>query len=206
MFGILISLWHLSMNLKSNCLLKNCWSGPIKNARILIFTCCILKRKYRKTPLTLHCVSKILMSDLQFLRNEMGNFGLFFIFLLLPQLKNPKNQKMRKITGNIIILHMYRIWYSVCQIWSMTEIIFCHFGPSFLDHFLPFYPANNLKNQNFEKMKKLLEILSFYTSVTKIMIICYTVPDTRYVTDVIFIFHFGLFFALFPPNGLKNQN
>ena len=24
-----------------------------------------------------------------------------------------------------------------------------------LDHFLPFYPPNNLKNQNFEKMKKI---------------------------------------------------
>ena len=36
-----------------------------------------------------------------------------------------------------------------------------------LDCFLPFYPHNNPKNQNFEKMKKKnVEILSFYTSVT----------------------------------------
>ena len=28
------------------------------------------------------------------------------------------------------------------------------------------------------------------------MIICYTVPQIWYVTDVILIFHFGLFFAL----------
>ena len=33
-----------------------------------------------------------------------------------------------------------------------------------LDYFLPFYPINNPKNQNFGKMKKHLEILSFYTS------------------------------------------
>ena len=26
------------------------------------------------------------------------------------------------------------------------------------------------------------------------------------MTDVIFSFHFGLFFALLPPNGQKNQN
>ena len=31
-----------------------------------------------------------------------------------------------------------------------------HDGQTFviLDHFLPFYPCNNHKNQNFEKMKK----------------------------------------------------
>ena len=32
-----ISVWHLLMNLKNN-LFKNCWSGLIKNVRILIFT------------------------------------------------------------------------------------------------------------------------------------------------------------------------
>ena len=72
-----------------------------------------------------------------------------------------------------------------------------------LDHFLPFSPTNNLKNQNFEKMKKHLEISSFYTSVPKIMIICYTVPEIWCVTDVSFIFHFGLVFALLPPNNPK---
>ena len=43
-----------------------------------------------------------------------------------------------------------------------------------------------------------LEISSFYTNVPKVMIICYTVPEIRHVTDVIHIFHFGLFFALLP--------
>ena len=43
-------------------------------------------------------------------------------------------------------------------------------------NFLPFYPTNNQKNQNFEKMKKAL-VISFYTSVPKIIIICYTVPE-----------------------------
>ena len=37
----------------------------------------------------------------------------------------------------------------VPEIWSATDRIFCH-----LDPFLLFYPPNNLKNQNFEKMKK----------------------------------------------------
>ena len=37
------------------------------------------------------------------------------------------------------------------------------------------------------------------------MIIGYTVPEIRCVSDVI-IFHFGLFFALIPSNSLKNEN
>ena len=65
--------------------------------------------------------------------------------------------------------------------------------------------TNKPKNQNFEKRKNSLEISSFYTSAPKIMIICYTIPDIRCMTDVIFIFHFRLFFALLPPNDPKNQ-
>ena len=38
------------------------------------------------------------------------------------------------------------------------------------------------------------------------MIICYTVPEIRHVTDAIVIFHFGLFFALLTPNIPENQN
>ena len=45
---------------------------------------------------------------------------------------------------------------------------------------------------------------SFYTSVPKIMIICYTIPETWYMKDVI-IFYFGLFFALLPSNSPKKQ-
>ena len=38
------------------------------------------------------------------------------------------------------------------EIWSVTDRIFCHFGPFFV--LLPPPPPNNLKNQNFKKMKK----------------------------------------------------
>ena len=38
------------------------------------------------------------------------------------------------------------------------------------------------------------------------MIICYTVPEKWHVTDVISIFHFGLFFAILPLNSPKNEN
>ena len=41
--------------------------------------------------------------------------------------------------------------------------------------------------------------ISFYKSAPKIMIISYTVLQIWHMTDVIVIFHFGLFFALFTP-------
>ena len=75
------------------------------------------------------------------------------------------------------------IWCMVPEIWSMTDRMFCHFGPFFtvfpfyhkwqsydiwflrygtwqpeffviLGHFLPFYPSNNPENHYFEKIKK----------------------------------------------------
>ena len=49
-----------------------------------------------------------------------------------------------------------------------------------------------------KKWKKLLEKTSFYTSVPKIIIICYTIPEIWCVMGVIVIFHFGLFFAFLP--------
>ena len=44
-----------------------------------------------------------------------------------------------------------------------------------------------------KKWKKSLEISLFYKSVPKIMFICYTVPEIWHKTDVIVIFHFGLY-------------
>ena len=83
----------------------------------------------------------------------------------------------------------------VSEILSVTDRMFSRFG-----HFLPFY---NPENENFEKMKKYLAILSFYRSVSKIMIICYAVPEILCMIDVIFIFHFRLFFCPFTPLTAK---
>ena len=57
--------------------------------------------------------------------------------------------------------------------------------------------ANFCPCPQFQKNEKNLEILSFYTSVQKIMIISYTVPEIWHVMDVI-VFHFGQFLALLP--------
>ena len=63
---------------------------------------------------------------------------------------------------------------------------------SFWTIFCPFTPLTTRKIKILKKWKKYLEISSFYTSVPKIMILCYTIPEIRHVTDVI-IFHFGYF-------------
>ena len=57
-------------------------------------------------------------------------------------LKNGKNTPRYHFT-NINDSHM------IPQIWSATDRIFCYFGL-----FFAFLPPNNLKNQNFEKMKQ----------------------------------------------------
>ena len=87
------------------------------------------------------------------------------------------------------------IWCMIPEVWSAPDRIF-------LLSWTIFCPFTA------QKMKKSLEISSFYTSAPKIMIICYTVPEIWYMTDVILTFHFGLFFALLPPpppNSPKNQ-
>ena len=76
-----------------------------------------------------------------------------------------------------------------------------------LGHFLLFYHTNNAKIKilKIRRKKKCLEISSLYTSVPKIMILCYTVHEIWRMTYVIVIFHFGLFFALLPPPPLTAQ-
>ena len=73
--------------------------------------------------------------------------------------------------------------YAVPEIWCVTDVIAMFpFGL-----FLPFYPPNCMKNENFKKNKKNLEITSLYTSVPKIMIIFYIAPELWHVTDVIVV-------------------
>ena len=88
------------------------------------------------------------------------------------------------------------ICYTVPKIWCMTDYF------SFWATFCPFTP---LTPQNTKK--KHLEISLFYTSVPNIMIICYNVPEIGLMTDVIVMFHFGLFFALLLLTAqTKNEN
>ena len=86
------------------------------------------------------------------------------------------------------------------EIWSVTEFFVI------LGHFLPFYPTNNPKNQNFEKMKKTPgDIIILHTCI-KNHDQCYTIPEIWHMTDVIYISYFGPFSAILPPKSPKKQN
>ena len=132
-------------------------------------------------------------------------FGLFFALLPSSSPNSPKNyhfkkkKKMKNTPGDIIILNNctknydYRLFCS----WDMAcDRCNCYF--SFWAIFCPFTPITAQKMKISKKWKKPLEI-SFYTSVPKLIIICYTVLEIWSVMDIIVIFHFGLFFALLPP-------
>ena len=126
--------------------------------------------------------------------------GYFSPFYPSHSPKNENFKTMKKILGDIIILHkctknhdyiLYCSWDIVrdgCNYFSFWAI-FCPFTP---------LTAQNMKiSKKLKKKKKHLEI-SFYTSVPKIMLKCCTVRDIWCLTDVI-IFHFWLLFALLPP-------
>ena len=86
------------------------------------------------------------------------------------------------------------------EIWNVTEFFVI------LGHFLPFYPTNNPKNQNFEKMKKTPgDIIILHTCI-KNHDQCYTIPEIWHMTDVIYISYFGPFSAILPPKSPKKQN
>ena len=97
---------------------KNCWSGPIKNVRILIFAMFFKKKK-----------------------NKEKHLEISLFYTCLPRTTI--------------------IWGTVPELRSETNIIFLSFWAIFLPSCLP----SNLKNQNFEKTKKLLWRCHHFTNV-----------------------------------------
>ena len=120
-----------------------------------------------------------------------------FTPLLTPNIKIWK-----KCKKNLEILSFYtcvpQMKIISCMVWflrykGMRGSVFCHFGPSFA----PSDPPNNWKNQNFEKIKKSLEILSFYTCVPKMTIIWCMVPEIWSVA-AIFVSFWTIFWPFTP--------
>ena len=68
-----------------------------------------------------------------------------------------------------------------------------------LGHNLPFYPLKIQIIKILKNWKNNLEISSFYTSVPKIMIICYAVPEIRRVTMYLLFFILGYFLPFYSP-------
>ena len=123
-------------------------------------------------------------------------FFIFGYFLPFYPPNSPKNenfkQKKRKKHHEISLFNtsvpkiMIILRYGV---WQMQLLFFI------LGYFSPFYPP---KSENFKKIKKTTWDIILH-NCTKIMIICYIVPEIWNVMDVIVIFHFGPLFALIPP-------
>ena len=93
---------------------------------------------------------------------------------------------------------MMIIWCLVPEIWSATDRIYCHLGLFFA--LLPHLQPGKSKFQK-KKMKKTLEISSFYTSVPKIMIKSDAVPEIWHMMDCYFSF-----WAILCPFTPKNKN
>ena len=107
---------------------------------------------------------------------------------------------MKKQPGVIIILHKYTNNYDqmMCNSWDMVcNRCNCYF--SFWVIFCTFTPLKAKKIKILKKFKKWVEISSFYKCVPKNMIRWCMVHEMWCMTDVIVIFHFGLFFALLLP-------
>ena len=129
--------------------------------------------------------------------------------LLLKKLLKWANKKqnnccifLKKIKKNTCRYHYQNLDDMIYSSWDIKQNIL---KLVILDHFLPFYPPKNPKNQNFEKWKNLQEISSFYTCVKKITIIWCVVSEVWSETN--FFCHFGPIFALLPPtpNDPENQ-
>ena len=88
------------------------------------------------------------------------------------------------------------IWCMIREIFSWT--IFCPFTPS------PLPPPNNPENQNFEKMKKTPgDIIILHKCTINDNHVIYGSWDMKFTR---FFCHLEPFFALLPPNSLKNEN
>ena len=144
---------------------------------------------------------------LQFLRYEVRqNFLSFWvIFCVFNPVHpyNPENQnfeELKKAFGNVIILNLCnkKTRCLLTQIWSpCTDIIFCHFRPFFA--FLPNYWPQQLRFGKTPGHIILLHMCNINQDMT------YSSCGMKF-TRHNFFSHLGQFFALLPPNTLKNKN
>ena len=121
-----------------------------------------------------HVYQKPQSYEVQFLRYRvkhiffviLGHFLPFYPPRHLTTQKTKILKKWKKATGDVIILNLCNkknnhMMYAYSEIWSATDIIFCHFRPIFA--LLPHYWPWKLKFE--KKCKKHLKILPFYTCV-----------------------------------------
>ena len=133
-------------------------------------------------------------------------WAIFSPFTPLTVQKIENFKKMKKKTWRYH--HLTQVYQ---KSWSYATLFLrymVHDGCNYFWFWTSFCPFTALTAQKIEIWikKKHLEISSFYTSVPKIMIICYTVSEIWHMTDVILTFHFVLFFAFLLHKSPKNGN
>ena len=100
-------------------------------------------------------------NHMMFLRYGAWQTELFVImdcFLPFYPPMDPENQNFEKMNKNTWrYFHFTKVYHK----WQSYDLCFLRYGVqqteffAILDRFLPFYPSNNQKIQNFEKMKKI---------------------------------------------------
>ena len=165
-----------------------CPFSPLTTRKIKILK---LKKKTPDDIITLQlCIiddNHMMYGSWDMERNRQ-NFLSFWTIFCPNSPKYQNFEKILKISGDIIILHMCTINYN--HMYGFWDIKHRQNFFVILDHFLLIYPLKTQKSEILKKWKKCLDILSFYTSVPKIMIICYIYPEIWHMMDVT---------ALLPP-------
>ena len=141
-----------------------------------------MKKNYWRYHHFTHVYQKPQSYEVQFLRYRVRQFFLSFwaIFCPLPALpNNPENQnfeKMKKASGDIILNLWNKKHNQMMYAYSDTE---CnrHNFLSFWGIFCSFTPLLTPKIKIRKKCKTHLEILSFYTCVSKIKVIWCMFPE-----------------------------
>ena len=113
-------------------------------------------------------------------------------------------KKMKKNPwGYYHFTHVYHklesnhVWFPRYGVWRTKFFVI-------LDNFFSFYPTNNPKNQNFEKMKQMpADIIILQMCNINENHMMYGSSDMECKRQN--FCHFGPFFALLPKNNLKNQ-
>ena len=161
-----------------------------------------------------HVYRKPQSYEVQFLRYKVTQIFVVILghfFGLLPPLTTQITKILKKWKNPLDISSFYTsvpqmtvMWYMVPEISTATEF-FHHLWPFFAVLPPPPLSLTARKKKISKKLKRHLEISSFYTSAPKFMIISYTVPKIWHVTHK-FFFIFEYFLLFYTPNSLKKQN